>query len=323
MLITVLESPCPVFFFWALAQIPGFYIGYGKNGKPIFLEHTAVVPWEELVETIGTESFIHAQTQCLEWQCIEVHQDAGRRLGRPVTQGINIWDLNGLALSAFTKKISEILKASARIAQDFYPESLDAAYIVNAPAAFSIIWTVVKQFLHPRTASKVHNLGCGKRMFKSLNEVLGKDCYITQNMLRCQRSDIGKAAVDIGAQSALSVSQSWIQRQFTVGVLVRERTSCTSSEVSTIRCETAQLKNRRVGKIYEKYQNSDIPSVLTRQRNQQVARIPVVRCKPSSDTSKTLLRKQGKVERIRTRIERISGMTKHSCNHCTCIGLLF
>jgi hypothetical protein len=33
---------------------------------------------------------------------MEVYQVASRRAGRPITQGINVWDMKGLTLTAFT-----------------------------------------------------------------------------------------------------------------------------------------------------------------------------------------------------------------------------
>jgi hypothetical protein len=118
-----------------LSQIPGFYCGFGKNGHPVFLDHTAVVPWDKILESMGMKTFLHSQVQCLEWVSMVVYQEASRRSGRPVTQGINVWDMKGLTLSAFTAKVREISGATSKIAQDNYPESLAAAYVVGAVQA--------------------------------------------------------------------------------------------------------------------------------------------------------------------------------------------
>ena len=112
-----------------LNEIPGFYVGYGMNGHPVFLDHTAVVPWDRILDEMGMKTFLYAQIQCLEWQSMVVYQEASRRAGRPITQGINVWDMKGLTLSAFTAKVREISAATSKIAQDNYPESLGAAYV--------------------------------------------------------------------------------------------------------------------------------------------------------------------------------------------------
>ena len=46
-----------------------------------------------------------------------------------------MWDMKGLTMSAFTAKVREISGATSKIAQDNYPESLAAAYVINAPTA--------------------------------------------------------------------------------------------------------------------------------------------------------------------------------------------
>lgn len=39
--------------------------------------------------------------------------------------------------------------------QNFYPERLGAAYVVNAPTVFKVAWAVVRPWLDNRTTSKV------------------------------------------------------------------------------------------------------------------------------------------------------------------------
>ena len=196
-----------------LGTVPGFYVGHSKNGHPVFLDHTAVVPWDKILDTMGMKTFLHAQVQCLEWQSVVVYEEASRRAERPVTQGVNIWDMKGLTISSFTAKVREIAGKSSKIAQDHYPESLAAAYVVNAPTIFSAIWAVVRQFLDAKTVSKVHIMGSGPKMFAKLKEALGEDCYITQDMVCCKKADVGKAERRLGLQSAMAASQTWIRER--------------------------------------------------------------------------------------------------------------
>lgn len=184
----------------------------------MFLDHTAVVPWDKILESMGMKTFLHAQVQCLEWQTAVVYGEASRRVGRPITQGINVWDMKGLTLSAFTAKVREISGATSKIAQDNYPESLAAAYVVNAPTVFSVIWAVVRQFLDPKTVAKVHIMGGGPKMFTKLKEALGPDCRITEDMVCCKKSDVGKAELDMGLQSAMAASQKWIRERAMSGI---------------------------------------------------------------------------------------------------------
>ncbi len=49
----------------------------------------------------------------------------------------------------------------AKIAQDYYPETMGACFVVNAPLLFSFLWAIVKGFLDERTRSKVRIVGAG------------------------------------------------------------------------------------------------------------------------------------------------------------------
>ena len=56
-----------------------------------------------------------------------------------------------------------LLKMGAKIAQDYYPETMGACYVVNAPMLFSFLWSIVKGFLDERTRSKVRIIGSNYR----------------------------------------------------------------------------------------------------------------------------------------------------------------
>jgi hypothetical protein len=199
-----------------LAQIPGFYVGFAKGGHPVFLDHTAVVPWDKILSDMGMQTFLDAQVQCLEWMQMVVYREASRRAGRPITQGVNVWDMKGLTLAKFTSKVREISSATSRIAQDNYPESLAAAYVVNAPSYFTIIWAVISSFLDPKTVAKVHIYGSGPKMARKLRDALGEDCFITEAMVCCRKHDVGAAERRMGLVSAMAATQTWIRERMRV-----------------------------------------------------------------------------------------------------------
>jgi hypothetical protein len=78
-----------------------------KEMPALLVTPCAAVPWDRVLESVGMNTFLHAQVQCLEWVSVQVHPAASRRAGagRAVTQGINVWDMKGLTLSAFTARV--------------------------------------------------------------------------------------------------------------------------------------------------------------------------------------------------------------------------
>lgn len=63
--------------------------------------------------------------------------------------------LTGIGLKHLTKEVRELLGKMMAIDQNNYPETLYHTCIINAPAAFRIIWGAVKPMLNARTQEKV------------------------------------------------------------------------------------------------------------------------------------------------------------------------
>ena len=192
-------------------KIPAYYAGFGKTGHPIYLEHTAAVPWPDILANMKDDEFLKSQVQTLEWQASVVYPEASIRAGEPITQVINVWDLKGLTMSGFTSDVRALVKKGSALAQDNYPEGLYAAYIVNAPKIFSMIWAIVKQFLDAKTVAKVHIYGSGPKMWEKLMEKLGDSTTLTYEMLNCSKEDIGVEEAKRGILPAHGATQHWIK----------------------------------------------------------------------------------------------------------------
>jgi hypothetical protein len=215
-----------------LAAIPGFYVGHGKKGHPVFLDHTAVVPWDLILDEMGMSLFLYAQVQLLEYTQAVVYKSASAKHGSPITQGVNIWDVKGLTLTKFTAKVREISSATSKIAQDNYPESLAAAYVINAPAIFKVVWAVISTFLDPKTVAKVHIYGSGPKAFAKLKAALGEDCFLTEEMVCCPTKEVGEAEKTMGLQSGMAAAQpdvNEVARPSSPGVLRRIFAAATST----------------------------------------------------------------------------------------------
>lgn len=57
--------------------------------------------------------------------------------------------------------------------QNYYPERLGVAYLMNAPTIFKMAWTVVKPLLDKRTASKLRFLSGSSSSREELLSVFG------------------------------------------------------------------------------------------------------------------------------------------------------
>ena len=102
---------------------------------------------------------------------------------------------------------------TSKIAQDNYPESLAAAYVINAPSIFKVIWAVISSFLDPKTVAKVHIYGSGPKAFAKLKAHLGDDCFLTEEMVCCGVKQVGDAEKRMGMQSGMAAAQTWIRER--------------------------------------------------------------------------------------------------------------
>lgn len=83
-----------------------------------------------------------------------------RKAGHLLETSCSIMDLKGVTLTKIPSVYSNIQRVSA-ISQNYYPERLGKMYLINAPWGFSTIWSVVKGWIDPVTAKKIHILGSG------------------------------------------------------------------------------------------------------------------------------------------------------------------
>ncbi|CAK9013449.1 unnamed protein product [Durusdinium trenchii] len=71
---------------------------------------------------------------------------------------IQVYDMQGVSLrllsQAFSKDVMEKMKR-ALDAGSYYMEAVSHMYVINASTLFSMAWKVVRQFIPPRTASKI------------------------------------------------------------------------------------------------------------------------------------------------------------------------
>jgi len=85
-------------------------------------------------------------------------EEASLRLGRPVTKQVVIMDMQGLSWFPDPRSIA-IFREFLTISASYYPETLAVQFFINAPAIFMRMWIMIKGWLDPVTAAKMHILG--------------------------------------------------------------------------------------------------------------------------------------------------------------------
>lgn len=87
-------------------------------------------------------------------------EEQTKKLGRYIGKLFVLIDMDGFSLHQFLYKPAfDLLSQSLVLMDSNYPELLRRVMIINAPAAFSVGYTLIKPFLHERTVQKIQIYG--------------------------------------------------------------------------------------------------------------------------------------------------------------------
>ncbi|CEQ39069.1 SPOSA6832_00547, partial [Sporobolomyces salmonicolor] len=173
---------------------PRFYHKTDNDGRPIYIEQLGKLDLTELYKVTTPER----QIQSLVVEYEKFQRDrlpiCSELKGSLIETSCTIMDLKGVGMSAFWKVKNYVQEASS-ISQNNYPESMGKFYIINAPWAFSTVWSLVKGWLDEATVAKIHILGSSYQsdLLKqvpedSLPAFLGGKCQCPEG---CSMSDAG------------------------------------------------------------------------------------------------------------------------------------
>jgi hypothetical protein len=73
----------------------------------------------------------------------------------PRSKCISVFDVAGVGLGSITGPSWAFLSASTKLLGDHYPERAQNVLIVNAPAVFAAVWSIVKPLINEATRAKV------------------------------------------------------------------------------------------------------------------------------------------------------------------------
>lgn len=78
---------------------------------------------------------------------------------RHIASSTSIIDVKGVGVSNFSRPARHLFMEIQKIDSNYYPETLNRLFIVNAGSGFRALWTAIKAFLDARTIAKIEVLG--------------------------------------------------------------------------------------------------------------------------------------------------------------------
>ncbi|KAF8628115.1 hypothetical protein AX15_004092 [Amanita polypyramis BW_CC] len=137
---------------------PQYYHKMDKDGRPVYVERLGQLDFKALYAVTTPERQIQRLVFEYEKFLTERLPACSTACGHPVETSCTILDLGGVSLTNFYR-VKDYVMEAASIGQDRYPETMGKFYIINAPWAFSAVWSIIKPWLDEVTVSKINILG--------------------------------------------------------------------------------------------------------------------------------------------------------------------
>ena len=130
-----------------------------KNGNPIYFQVIGRLNPEELFKITSHEDLINFLIQTFEKNERDLYKICSNNAGKYIHGVFTIMDFKGITKSILNKKVFSYLKEGTKICQDYFPESLEGCYILNAGMVFRTLYSTCKAFLDSKTKKKIRVYG--------------------------------------------------------------------------------------------------------------------------------------------------------------------
>ncbi|KAL5198365.1 hypothetical protein ABZP36_001877 [Zizania latifolia] len=136
----------------------GFH-GVDRFGRPLYIERIGLVDVSKLMQVTSTDRYVKyhvsEQEKTLSLRYPACSLVAKKHIGSTTA----ILDVKGLGMNNFSKTARDMFIEIQKIDSNYYPETLNQLYIINAGAGFRALWKVLKAFMEARTLAKIQVLG--------------------------------------------------------------------------------------------------------------------------------------------------------------------
>mmetsp|Transcript_7463 Transcript_7463/g.26128 ORF Transcript_7463/g.26128 Transcript_7463/m.26128 type:complete len:455 (+) Transcript_7463:161-1525(+) len=132
--------------------------GFDSFGHAVIVEN-AMETVQSLIAAKDVDCVLEQRAVCSEM--LQVLKMAATHRGSGVVlKHVYVVDMTNIRFSMFSGKVRSSLRNLCIMLEGSYPECVWCTYVVNAPSALLLIWSVIKRWMHASTTEKVVILGC-------------------------------------------------------------------------------------------------------------------------------------------------------------------
>ncbi len=151
-----------------------FIYGRDRIGRPVCYEQLGKLEPQELLD-FGIPACVAGHIRFME-ELTKVKWQITRDTGKLIYKHVHVIDLEGFGWKHTGSQFRSTIKKIMSIDSDFYPETLQKLFVLNASWIFRTLWAIVSPWIHPLTKARITLLGFNKEQnLKAMMEYIDID----------------------------------------------------------------------------------------------------------------------------------------------------
>ncbi|XP_046633862.1 SEC14-like protein 2 [Daphnia pulicaria] len=138
-------------------------LGHDKFNCPVYISAQGNMDLRGIFQSITKKDFMRFQAYTTERINKEMREESLRTGTNKNCQVVFIGDMTGLSMRQMTyKPVMDAGSEQTKVYESNYPENIRRMFIINAPKIFTVIFNIIKPFLHQATLDKIRIFGYDK-----------------------------------------------------------------------------------------------------------------------------------------------------------------